>query len=358
MPSPKPVNVLRPRTATDLMDAAVGLYRHHFGVLLGTVAVVHAPLMAFQVLTSSGQAAMNNRWVGTQNVPGVEMFGYMAGLFAIIGLLGIASLFFAPLAAGAMVRGVSELYLGRPMTIAGAYRAARPWWMRLVGAQLLTQLITAGLAYVPIIAFVMIGAFVMTASPIAGGILMGVGVLAGLLLGLAAASVLSATAPAIVLENLNVVDAMKRSSRLVRPLLKHVLGTYCLLGLLMVAPMLAAYALGAYLQFRGGSPAGVSVMGSAMASALAATVMILIKPVMSVGLVALYYDLRVRQEGFDLEVMAAQLAGVAPPPAALAAAPAPLPVAPQPVVAPPDELPPAEWGEAKPPMPPAPPPPV
>lgn len=46
-------------------------------------------------------------------------------------------------------------------------------------------------------------------------------------------------------------------------------------------------------------------------------------PLFSVGGTLLYYDLRIRKEGFDLEMMAQDLAGETPPaaPASVAATP-------------------------------------
>ncbi len=64
--------MLRARTVTDILDAAVGLYRHNFGTLLGIVALVHAPLLGLQVV-ASGLWSWASVQTGAEGASGVAL---------------------------------------------------------------------------------------------------------------------------------------------------------------------------------------------------------------------------------------------------------------------------------------------
>lgn len=322
--------VLRPLSVTDIMDTAVGLYRHHFGILLGIVAVVWAPLMGLQVVTQAVQAAMTGDLQTGEGPPGALIIGsfFLVGLGWMI--TWVATIVFAPLAAGAVVRAVSEAYLGGPITVQEAYRLVRPHWAQLIGAQLLVQLLVGAVTAVLAIFIFIFAAAAFAVSPVAGIIALSAAVLMVGAGAFAIFSLLLATVPAIVVENLGIIDALRRSVELVRPYLLHALGAYVLLGLLLLVPILIAYAIGIYFEMLTGFESittGVIIM-----SAVVAMATLLIKPVMSIGVVVIYYDLRVRQEGFDLQMMAESLHRPPPPPTAR----------PAPLLAPPAESP--RWG--------------
>jgi hypothetical protein len=269
----------------------------------------------------------------------MALAGAMLAGMGAMGLVWVATLIFAPLSTGAVTLAVSDLYLGRPVTVGEAYRRARHWWGPLIGAQFLIQLIVGGLAGVLGITL-FVGAAV--AMPFAMPVGIALMVLAGLLLlsGVVAAYLfLLATIPSIVVENRGVIEALGRSVRLVHPKWKHALGAFALLGLLAAIPMLLAYGLGFGAEFRGGTES--LPLTSALAAGLAALATLLVMPITLAGQVVIYYDLRVRQEGFDLEMMAADLglkpgAGEElPPPAPLLRAAMPPPPSPPPCPPPP-----------------------
>lgn len=329
--------VLRPLSVTDIMDTAVGLYRHHFGTLLGIVAVVWAPLIALQVVIQTVQAAMTLGFEAGEAPPGALIMGgfLLAGLGLMV--VWVATIVFAPLAAGAVVRAVSEIHLGRAMTVGSAYRLVRSHWAQLIGAQLLVQLIVGAVVGVLGIVLVVFAGAAMALSPAAGVIIL---ILAALVMGggaLVAFALLMATIPAIVVENRTVIDALRRSVELVKPYLFHALGAYVLLGLLLLVPILIAYAIGIYFEMLTGFESVTT--GMIIMSAVVAMATLLIKPVMSIGVVVIYYDLRVRQEGFDLQMMAENLSRTTSPPTP----------PPAPLLTPPPERP--LWGPPPPPPP-------
>ncbi len=338
---------LQARSITDIMDAAVGLYRHHFGTLLGVVALVWAPLLALQLASGVAWTGISSFWTGEEEMPWTAFAGMMALLTVTYSVSGLANLVFAPLAGGAVVRAVSEMYLGRPVSVMGAYRQVTRWWLPLIGAHLLIQLIVGGIAAALAMILAILGGALLAFSPVAGVVVIIVAVLLALSAALVGFLLLMAAVPAIVIENRGVIEALQRSYRLVRPRLGPVFGAWVLLGLLTAVPVLMAYgvyaaamAVGARPGFEDPSATGALVGWMALGGAVVACAVILVKPIMSVGLVVIYYDLRVRQEGFDLEMMAASLAAppqpAVPPPAPLLGGggrpsppPAPLPLPPQ-----------------------------
>jgi hypothetical protein len=314
--------VLKARTVTDLLDAAVGLYRHNFGTLLGVVALVHGPLLALGVVASGwwGWSSLATRPGGT---PGPGQAAALAAGLSATSLVWLATLVFQPLASGAMVLAVSDLYLGRKITVRGAYRQALPSWGPLIGAQFLISLIVGAVGFGPGMVLMFVGGMLaaLARSVVAGVVVMVLGVLVMLYLVVASYLCLMATIPAIMVERRTMSEALTRSFRLVSRGWKHALGAWVLLGLLVAVPLVVPYGLVVAAQVRGGL-AGAP-FATALTSGLASLVALLVMPVTLAGQVVIYYDLRVRQEGFDLEMMAANLGLKAagsdglPPPVAL-----------------------------------------
>jgi hypothetical protein len=209
------------------------------------------------------------------------------------------------------------------VTVREAYRRAQPYWGSLIGAQLLIGLIVGAVGLGPGLIMLGIGGALMAAKAVViGGVVMGLAGLVMLYLLVAASLCVMATIPAIVVENRSVGDALSRSFRLVSRGWKHALAAWVLLCLFVAAPLVVAYTPGVLASVRGGA------FNMALTTGLASLVALLIMPITLAGQVVIYYDLRVRQEGFDLEMMAQNLglkAPSAPPPPPLLATSHPLP---------------------------------
>lgn len=107
--------------------------------------------------------------------------------------------------------------------------------------------------------------------------------------------------PAVVLENIGPSAAMTRTLQLSRNSAPHILFS---LGL--------AFFL--YFIFSGIiSALGVTLLTPAMAGIIGALLIIPIYPLLTVVSTMLYYDLRIRKEGFDLEIMSRELGTDATP---------------------------------------------
>ncbi len=256
---------LRPLGVGDLLDETVRLYRRHFALFVGIAACVFIPagLVGFvqQLALLGGQTPV------------------MVGLFSLLPapVLGLANLAMSL----AMIYAVSELYLGRNPTIGRAYSGG---FRRFGGA-------------------------------------LGLSLLAGLALGLLAITILgipvavyfgvcwSVALPALLLEGVGIRRAMGRSRGLVKGGWWRVLGIVILIGIIQFVIQWFFSFLGTLL----GIFASGDLTVYAAASTIAGTIgQIAGSPILYCGLVLLYYDLRIRKEGFDLELLAQAMEGRGP----------------------------------------------
>jgi hypothetical protein len=183
------------------------------------------------------------------------------------------------IATGATVFIVSESYLGRPLTAREALRRATPYMGRILIASLLMALVI-GLG------------FLLMVIP---GIILGVG--------------LAVAIPAVVLETgRSASGALSRSWELTRGSRWRIFGLGLTLFVLLYVPVVAISGLVAWL-IPGGAAAGFGPSSTAtiVALAIGGVVQLFIYPLFYCVLTVTYYDLRVRKEGFDLELLASSL---------------------------------------------------
>ena len=312
------VTELRPLSLGELLDRTFSYYRSHFWVFVGIMAIPQVFLVAVdllrQALTRPGSI------VGVNSQRSEEQF-LTLGVGVIVGvtIVVVAYAFAYAAALGATTFALSRLHLGQSATIRGAYQSMRGHVWRLLKLLALVWLWIFG-------PFVLVGVGVGVAVaglPVAAS---GARILAALLLvGLFVLAVPLAiwmalrygvAVPALLLENLTARQALKRSALLTQ----GYKGRLFLIGFLMtlIAAVVALVFEGplsvalAMLASKGGQIsawllAAISVAGS-LSRALSG-------PLLTIGIALAYYDLRVRKEGFDLQLMVAALgdAGPAPP---------------------------------------------
>jgi len=254
---------LRPLSAGETLDVAFGIYRRLF-VPLVTVAVATTaiPLLLNIFIEASGGAF--------SNVP----------LFLLNAVLSIV---FGSVATAASVFIISENYLGRTLAAGDALRNAMPY----VGRIFLLSLLTSFLVGFGLILF------------IAPGLIL----LAGLAL----------STPTLVVENCpGAIDAMGRSWALSRGFRAKVLGLVLVVFLIMYLPIMGLGVVSGVMMAMSGAVPGAStpVAFAVGIGAVTGLVQMLISPMLYATLTVAYYDLRVRKEGFDLEVLAAGLHAV------------------------------------------------
>jgi hypothetical protein len=123
----------------------------------------------------------------------------------------------------------------------------------------------------------------------------------------------SIAVPALLAEGVGPIRALGRSWTLTRRSWWRAFGILLLVGLLQAAISLALGLL--VLPIEIALPFLSGFLGGAIAAAISTGVSAVVAPVISLCLVLLYFDLRIRRESFDLDQMARQTVGWPPPPA-------------------------------------------
>ena len=300
---------LRPLTLGELLDRSFSLYRRHFWLFVGIMALPSLLGLAFGLLV----ALFNPQPVGPGSVAAqpnpAEILGAVLWFgAAMIGMLIVYFITYA-VALGATTVAVSQLYMGRPTSIREAYTPLRGREGRLA---LLLVLVSIRLFGILILTFIFIGiggALGAAGFPILAGLVVLAGACVGLLLWVWIALRYAVSVPAAVLEDQTATDAIVRSINLTRGSLLRVFA-------LLAFTMVITYAVLAVFQ-------GPFVFAATMAGPESSTFFWMnllgtiagslggafTAPLMIVAFAVLYYDLRVRNEGLDLQLM---LAGLEP----------------------------------------------
>jgi hypothetical protein len=282
---------LRPRSVAELIDVTFTLYRENFALFAGVVAVLAIPQtilnMIFVALTPepAGITASTGRTVT------VTTFGAMGTHAAGSGVLGVI---FTVLITGALAQAVAARYLDRPETIGGAYsETGVGTFVRLFLALLVAAVV--GTVAVGLIVLLFVVAAVVAGSLAPLFVIIGVlASIAGLLFALYAGVHLYLVPQVIVLERRGIIAAFRRSWYLVHGYFWHCFGLVILVGLMV----------GILSSIIGGLVGLVSLGSIILATGLSGILGILLQPISLGAVTLLYFDQRVRKEGFDLEYAA------------------------------------------------------
>ena len=265
----------RPRSATEIIDGTFRLYRENFVPLVTLSTLVYLPVIA---LTIPMMMMMNG------------MVGASAEKSTVFGILFMAVVFFSflwyPVLWGALTLSVSERYLGRDIDAGDAIRRTFSRYGPLLGSFLATW---------ALIFFVSFFSWILLFFPT--------------FYLLARFFAIPATT---LLENRGVGASFRRSSQLSIKQKMHIFGTLLLawaivLGVFVAIYMLLVTILG--ISLTGENPEAMAGTSSMLLQIPSIITYILLLPIVVVAEVLLYYDTRIRQEGYDIELMSAQLAG-------------------------------------------------
>ena len=292
----------------EWLDATFTMYRRNFALIASISAVVQIPyalltwllfgLTGITAFVRSPFASLNGQTITPAQAQ--QLLNSYVGVLAVsIGLLLVSILVVVPLGEAATTRAVSDRYLDRKSSLASAYRAA---WSRL-GALIAMIAILIG-AYVGSIGLVI--ALAVLLGAIGGG---GLGALIGVLGGIALIPVLIilyvrtvVAVPAIVLERASGWHGLQRSWQLISGRFWPTFGRMLLIGL--IASIISSV-IAAIVELPGSAiDPGNTFVFSQVASAIAA---VFVGPITYIGVTLLYYDLRIRKEGFDIEMLAQSL---------------------------------------------------
>ena len=297
----------RAQAVGELLDSAFTLYRRNLRLILAITAVVQLPLAVFSYVvyqltgitsaTTRLQQLSANGTITSQQLSDVTST-FFALVAVVVGIALVQALVVQPIATAAMTRAVGDVYLDQPASLGGAYRAVGQRLGSVVAVSLL--LFGFGILLFAVTLGLVIGAVAALGSGGAAVVIV-VGPAAVFLLILIYTRWLFA-APIVMLERVGATAALRRSWQLVRGSTPRVFGITLLVGL--ITGILGAI-VGAILNvITGFGDESVRLLLTQLASLIVA---ILIQPISFIVVVLLYYDMRIRREAFDIEMLAATI---------------------------------------------------
>jgi hypothetical protein len=255
-------NVLRPMSTAELLDQTFYLYRTRFTLFVGIVAVPHLVMLAFQLASLTMPTA-------TKGAPRV-IWAIVAGVIYLIALAA---------AQAATVIAVSRVHLEQPVTIGSALSAIKGRLIQI--------------------------ALIMLAVWIAVGVGLVFLIVPGIILGL----MWSLVIPVAVLEDQGLSGATSRSAALTKGnrgrIFIIVFLFIVLVYLVTIVVQLPIFAL--LTASHPVNPHTVPIWFSVFSDAASFVSNCLVAPLLTIALSLLYYDERVRREGFDLQHMISSL---------------------------------------------------
>jgi hypothetical protein len=249
-----PAPALRPRSPSEIVDAAFQLLRAHYGAFVTCSAIAYAPLLLLRLLLGDPR-----RLIGTDpgSISG-DFVWYTGGGF-LLGWLTFS------LMSAVLQICTAQVYLGGEMDVGEAVRQALP--------RAPSVLVAAVIRFV-----LMTIALFLLLFPV-----------------LYVVSLLFAVTPIIILEQGSIWGAMRRSAALSRGRKWHILNTLGLVAIIY------------YLLVVGFSVVASLFGNFVVATVVSAAVTVLVYPVVAIAETLLYYDARIQSEGLDIELMTGAL---------------------------------------------------
>jgi hypothetical protein len=303
---------LRPLTIGEIFDGSIRAIRANPGTMVGFSAIVIAILT---LLAAAPQAFVLNTVLNSPLTSGdaseniefsdaVDLIG-AGGLSLLIGVLQFVLA--TTIVSGLLIVAVDSAVRGQPLRPGRLWARTRsrlPAVLGLACLVLLSLPLVVGLAMVPGLVVVF-----LPGGGLVGAILLVVGALVGLVgyVGLYF-GIWAVAAPALLLENLGVFAALRRSFRLVRGGFWRVFGiglltaviSYIVRNIFTVPFSLVGTALVSVTNLTGMSGALVQLLIGDIGTILAGAVLY---PFTAGVTALLYLDLRMRREGLDVELM-------------------------------------------------------
>ncbi len=306
---------LRPLGLGELLDRAVTMCVKYF-VPFSLIYVAYAIPLGIVTFFASARNArlmealtdgLRSRATGQTTPPDLSaIYAGSSGndLFWTLALLALL-VFVGPIATAALIDATSETYLGRVATFAHAYRVGAGRWLPLIGINLLYLLVACGVYVVAILASILVflALGLITTYAHIFGIVLDVVVGAGIFVALIVFMLVALLAVqmsyfACVVEGAGVIQAF--TSGIGRVSNGIGFKRAVLVGLVYLAITFAIS-----LVSLAGQGIIVGVLHSPLAGAVFATlVSVATAAFLTAFLTIVYFDLRVREEGFDLQLAA------------------------------------------------------
>jgi hypothetical protein len=290
-------------TVGDILDGAFKLLKANARTLFAIVAVFVVPL---QLLAAFAQRNVlgGDGLLDVLSDPSVAEAGseQPVGDQLVTYVTALVNLLVLPFLAGAISQVVGASYLGEELTPGPALRRTlRRAWALFASWVVVHVLELATLIVLPIVGIVLA---VLIDGPLRAVFILFtiVAVAAGVAAGLAVMALSVAVAPAVVVEELGPIKGVRRSWSLMRRRFWPVLGIALLAGLISnvlgqvlgVVPTFAGLVVGLEWGW-------ILIAIGGILTALVTT------PIVAIVATLQYFDARIRFEGFDLQVIAAEL---------------------------------------------------
>lgn len=247
---------LRPRSPSEIVDAAFQILRAHYPQFVTCSAIAYAPLLLLRLLVVGDPM----RFLG---VDPVEAFP--SDILWSTGVAFLGGWLTFSIMSAVLLICASQAYLGEEVDVGAAVRRALP--------RVPQVLIAAVLRFV-----LMVIAFMLMIFPV-----------------LYVVALLFAVTSVVVLERGGVLTAFERSASLSRGRKWHILNT---LGLVAIIYYVLIF----------GFSMVASISGNFVVSTVvSALVTVLVYPVVAIAEALLYYDARIQSEGLDIELMTGAL---------------------------------------------------
>lgn len=308
------ISRLRPRTVAEILDQAFRLYRRHFLTFVAIIAVVYVPLqLVIQGSTAFLLGGLMSDLNDLDNFSGGsssqvnELFSYLGVLYAVIIGFSLLSGLLQKLSEGALTAGVTDSYLDRPVSFGSSYRRMFSQAGPLIGLILLQILISVGIL-LPAIFVLFLAALTATGSNSgASGLIFCFACILFIpvVVGLVYTSVrLVITTPALIVERLGPVQAVRRSWQLVQNFWWRTFALVAVVGILgwviQVGPSQLVSALVGIMAPRD------FVLQQLITGLVSTLTSLFFLPLQLIAITMYYFDLRTRKEGYDLDTALSQ----------------------------------------------------
>jgi hypothetical protein len=299
-------NRLRPLGFVDVLDEAIELYKSNFLLLVGIAAFLYVP---YTLLTIS----LQNQKIGLENAKPADF-----AFFIVIAMVSVVFyIVAAPIVTGALTYGISERYLDRETSIAACYRRMlrTSVFFPFLWTNILVFLVLMGASAVPVA--LLVAAIVFTVSNIANATISIIirDIIVIFVLAIPAIAIpiyvwarLLLVAPAFIIEMRGPVGSLVRSWQLMKGSVARAFGLMLVVGLVVFILQAIISSPTTILvglkQVQGAEPSQSLLVLNTLIQTILSTVL---APLASIVTILLYYDQRIRKEGFDLELLAREL---------------------------------------------------
>jgi hypothetical protein len=290
---------LRPSSLGEILDRTAQMYRSHFLMYFGIASIAYAATLVLSLVADVlffSHAHGNPR----------AFIKFTVGLGGTVGILTLL-----PVAVGtaAVMHSVARNYLGETCTIREAYASVGRRWYRYV------LILGAIYCYAVLPIAFLIGVVAVASALLPAGVARVVVVGIAMVLIFAGIFVVAwwmlrwaLSIPASLMENLKVHRALKRSSALTKGGTGRIFVMLLLVGAVMTVIQNAIQIPMFVLLYKSkGVPTLTTQIVASIGGFFSGSFVL---PIYSIALTLFYYDQRIRKEGYDVEWLMEQAAGV------------------------------------------------